>query len=109
MLFVVQAHTKAQSGWEMLQGSYLLGCIEGNYRGDVGNYQWHGNGIEVDRTGVNACSIRAKMVGKIQTEQCSKSKATIVQECEYIGKWGRSGHPPHYVAWMTVCSSAVTT
>jgi len=27
---------------------------------------------------------------------------------KYIGKRGRSGHPPHYVVCMPACSSAVT-
>jgi len=49
-------------------GSYLLGYIEGNYRGDVGNYSGTGMVIKVDRTGVNACSIRAKCIGKIQRQ-----------------------------------------
>ena len=49
-----------------VMGSYLLGYIEGNYRGDVGNYSGMGMVIEVDRTSVNACSIRAQCIDIIQ-------------------------------------------
>jgi len=43
----------------VLRGSYLLGYIKGNYRGNTGVV------IQVDKTGVKACSIRAKCIDKI--------------------------------------------
>jgi len=64
--------------------SYLLGYIEGNYRGDVGNHSGMGMVIEVDRTGVNACSIRAKCIDKIRRQ----NNARRALQLWYVGTLG---------------------
>ena len=60
MPFVVQAHMKAQSGWEMLRGPIYSDISKGIITATWEIISGMGMVIEVDRTGVNACSIRAK-------------------------------------------------